>query len=289
MESPSTKKSEYESRESKAQLFLNENFFSQTLSFDKVSIQECFPKNLSKNDFDYVEAYQDSFLTLSTHFNLIPDNIRIIRLDKTEYFNKLSELFLISNNLKKEKGDWIKGRCIRNNILLMDYSVLDSDTSIREERGDDQEIWRKNYKQIITHELSHLYTFELAKNNMSAVPIWLNEALAINLAQQTRQMNNQENLKQALNAFGDRVPSDPEISAHTTGKRPIIYSFADHFTNFLFNKSQLEPLNNEQIHKLVTVVGNIGEGSSFINSFKSSFQLDFDEAYRLFLKKLNQP
>lgn len=168
---------------------------------------------------------------------------------------------------KHNTQNWEVGNTSENNeIDIFHPDVFEDESSHK----------REDFLKILKHEITHIYIKKLA--NSKAVPMWLNEGLAMYLAGQVKQYRNKTGLY-IETEYASKLSSPSGWNKYADHDA---YRFACLFVNFLVTKYGLEP-----IIRLIKSIPQNYYRSSFEKIFNEIFKTTIAEAEEKFVNETN--
>ena len=134
---------------------------------------------------------------------------------------------------------------------------------------------KKEFIQVLTHEIAHLFTFELSTGN--AIPKWLNEGLASYFAGQYK---NKKEVIYIEENFCKKLGSPKGWNDNVNYGA---YAIASRFVVFLINKYSFD-----KIRKLILSLDKNYSFTSFKDTFSKIYGRSLNEIEMLFIKDINK-
>ncbi len=197
------------------------------------------------------------FLYLKNSFNIDIPTLYIHIFDTRQEFNK---------EIKRDTPEWLVANASNNNLInILSPFAFEKESSHK----------KKEFIQVLTHEISHLFIHELSMGN--AVPKWLNEGLASYFAGQHKDKKEviyiEEDFCKKLGTprgWNDNVNYDA-------------YTIASRFVSFLIKEYSFN-----KIRELITLLNKNYNYSNFKDIFFEVYKKDLSEMEMLFIKDINK-
>jgi len=214
-----------------------------------------------------------------------PKYIELVKNDAGRFFSEMESLFKLKNyphvtivlhdsresfntKLNRPTKDWEVGNMNngKKEIDILDPEAFENQSSHS----------RDEFPLILKHEIAHV--FIMASANGHAIPLWLNEGLAMYFSKQTdkysiKDFNFEENYVSKISTqYGWNKYSGSDA-----------YSFSCLFVNYLIKKYSLDKLI-----MLLKILDKVYYKKSFNSKFKNIFGIDIYEVESNFVKNTNR-